>query len=85
VLLLEYVHILSRNRIWLNKTQFTCKREHDAAIKMMCMKICEKWKMLVRLKKRKKKPSGNKNFTYLGLHCVNKIEKSGEKYPIMVV
>lgn len=72
MLLLEYVHILSRNTIWLNKIRFTCKREHDAAIKIMCMKICEKWKMLVRLKKKEKNPQENKNFMYLGVHCVNR-------------
>lgn len=61
--LLEHVHIVSGIRIGLNKIGFTCKREHDAAIKIMCTKICEKWIMFVRLKKKKgEKLSGNKNF-----------------------
>lgn len=63
--LLEHVHIVSGIRIGLNKIGFTCKREHDAAIKIMCTKICEKWTMFVRLKKKKGRKTLRKQKFYV--------------------
>lgn len=64
--LLEHVHIVFRIRIGLNKIGFTCKREHDAAIKIMCTNICEKWTMFVRLKKKGRKTLRKQKFYVVG-------------------